>query len=66
MTADDNPKTAELSKRQRLLELFKQEKPVWKDQDHPELQAGAAEWVRKMRAEAETRFERIQRHRDHD
>jgi hypothetical protein len=29
----------------------------WKDEDHPELPDGAAEWVRKMRAEAEARFE---------
>jgi hypothetical protein len=51
-------------KRRHLLEVFKREEPLWKDEDHPELKDGAAEWVRKMRAEAETRFENIQRRRD--
>jgi hypothetical protein len=50
-------------KRRRLLKILKQEDPIWKDQDHPELKRGAAEWVRKMRAETEARFERIQKHR---
>jgi hypothetical protein len=51
-------------KRHRLLELFKREEPIWKDQDHPELKDGAADWVRKMRAQSEVRFERIQKQRD--
>jgi len=34
------------------------------DRDHPELKDGAAAWVRKMRAENEARFQRIQRRRD--
>ena len=37
---------------------------AWKDKDHPELKGGSAAWVRKMRAESETRFRRIQQHRD--
>jgi hypothetical protein len=49
--------TAHESKRRRLLQLLKQKEPIWKDADHPELQAGA---VRKLRAESEARFERIQ------
>ena len=49
-------------KRQQLLQLFKRKEPIWKDQDHPELKAGAAAWVRKMRSEDEPRFERIQKH----
>jgi molybdopterin synthase catalytic subunit len=53
-------------KRQRLLELFKSEQPIWKDEDHPELKDGAAEWVRKMRSESEARFESIQQNRDRD
>ena len=28
----------------------------WKDKDHPELKAGAAAWVKKLRRESETRF----------
>ncbi|HEY6333287.1 MAG TPA: hypothetical protein VI756_28445 [Blastocatellia bacterium] len=52
-------------KRRHLLEVFKTDEPIWKDEDHPELKDGAAEWVRKMRAESEARFERIQR-RDSD
>ena len=53
-------------KRSRLLEVFKSEEPIWKDEDHPELKDGAAEWVRKMRAESEAHFESIQQHRDRD
>jgi hypothetical protein len=49
------------AKRWRLLEIFYAEEPIWKDEDHAELKDGAAEWVRKMRAESEARFERIQR-----
>jgi len=51
-------------KRQQLLELFKRKEPIWKDEDHPELKDGAAAWVRKIRAESETRFQRIQKRRD--
>jgi hypothetical protein len=53
-------------KRSRLLEVFKSEEPIWKDEDHPELKDGAAEWVRKMRSESEARFERIQQLRDRE
>jgi hypothetical protein len=53
-------------KRRHLLEVFKAEQPIWKDEDHPELKDGAAEWVRKMRSESEARFESIQRNRDRD
>ncbi len=51
-------------KRQQLLQLFKRKEPIWKDEDHPELKGGAAAWIRKMRAESEARFQRIQRQRD--
>jgi hypothetical protein len=54
------------NKRERLLEVFQIEKPIWKDEDHPELKDGAAEWVRKIRAECEDRFQKIQRHCDRD
>ncbi len=53
-------------KRQHLLKVFKTKEPIWKEEDHPELKDGAAEWVRKMRAESEARFRRIQRHRARD
>ncbi len=51
-------------KRRNLLALFKRDEPIWKDEDHPELKDGASEWVRRMRAESEARFDRIQRQRD--
>lgn len=53
-------------KRRHLLEVFKSEESIWKDEDHPELKDGAAEWVRKLRAESEAHFEKIQQHRDRD
>jgi hypothetical protein len=43
-------------KRHQLLNMFKREEPIWKDEDHPELKDGAAAWVRRIRAENETRF----------
>jgi hypothetical protein len=54
------------NKRRRLLKVFQTEEPIWKVEDHPELKDGAAEWVRKIRAESEARFQRIQQNRDHD
>jgi hypothetical protein len=51
-------------KRQQLLRLFKRKEPIWKDEDHPELKDGAAAWIRKMRAESEARFRKIQKQRD--
>jgi hypothetical protein len=51
-------------KRQQLLGIFKREEPIWKDEDHPELEQGAAAWVRKIRAENEARFEEIEKRRD--
>jgi hypothetical protein len=37
--------------------MFKRQEPILEGRSHPELPDGAAEWVRKMRAEAEARFE---------
>jgi len=37
---------------------------AWKAEDHPELAAGAASWVRGIRQESVKRFEKIQRHRE--
>jgi hypothetical protein len=42
--------------RHRWLELFQCDEPIWKDEDHPELEAAAAAWVRKMRVETEVRI----------
>ena len=52
------------TKRLLLLELFKRKEPIWRDEDHPELEDGAAAWIRKMRALDEVRFQRIQQQRD--
>jgi len=52
-------------KRQRLLELLKRKEPIWKDKDHPELKGGAVAWVRKLRTESETRFQKTARRRAH-
>jgi hypothetical protein len=37
---------------------------AWKAEDHPELAAGAAGWVRQIRQESVKRFQKIQRHRE--
>jgi hypothetical protein len=53
-------------RRRRLLEILKREEPIWRDEDHPELRSGAAEWVRKVRAESEARFERLRQRLEKD
>jgi hypothetical protein len=40
-------------RRKKLLEFLNSDEPAWKDEDHPELAEGAAEWVRKLRAESD-------------
>jgi hypothetical protein len=52
-------------KRLRLLEVFEQPDPIWKPEDHPEIDDDG-NWVRRMRAEAEARFERIQNQPERD
>ena len=42
--------------RLRQLRALDEVAGAWKDQDHPELKQGAAEWVRKLRRESERRF----------
>jgi len=37
---------------------------AWKGEDHPELAAGAANWVRQIRQESVKRSDKIQRHRE--
>ena len=49
-------------KRQRLLKVFENREPIWKDEDHPELAPDSDSWIRQMRAESEVRFQRIQPH----
>ena len=44
-------------KRRRLLRIFERDEPIWRDEDHPELPAGAVEWVRQMRGGSESHFE---------
>jgi hypothetical protein len=53
-------------KRLHLLTLFKRHEPIWRDEDHPELKDGASEWVRRMRAESEGRFDNIRQQTDPD
>jgi hypothetical protein len=48
-------------KRRRLMEILARPDPIWKDDDHPELADGAESWVRRLRAEAEHRFQRQQK-----
>jgi hypothetical protein len=50
--------------RRRLLKIFENKEPIWKDEDHPELSQGSYAWVRQMRQEAEDRFRRIQQDSD--
>ena len=45
--------------RKRLIKLFESKEPIWKDEDHPELENGADQWVRQMRRESETRLPRL-------
>ena len=40
----------------RQKEALHQAAGSWKDKDHPELKAGAAAWVKKLRRESEARF----------
>jgi hypothetical protein len=47
-------------KRRRLLEILAHPDPIWKDEDHPELADGSDAWVRRLRAEAEERFQKQQ------
>jgi hypothetical protein len=37
---------------------------AWKEEDHPELAGGAAEWVRGIRQESARRYEEIERSRE--
>ena len=45
-------------KRLLLLQILDSDQPIWKDEDHPELKAGAYAWVRGLRDETNKRLER--------
>ncbi len=42
-------------RRQKLWRFLESKEPAWKDKDHPELAGGAADWVRNLRDESESR-----------
>jgi len=48
-------------RRQKLLQFLENPDPAWEDKDHPELARGTAAWVRKQRAESESRSTRTRR-----
>jgi len=50
-------------KRKRLLEILDRPEPIWKPEDHPDID-DAGEWVRRMRAESEARLKRIEGDRE--
>jgi hypothetical protein len=58
----------ELTKRE--IKLMRQQQALraaagaWKAKDHPELDTGAASWVREIRQDSIKRFERVQGHRE--
>jgi hypothetical protein len=49
----------EAIRRRKLLQFLDDEKPAWKDNDHPELSRGSAAWVRKVRREGEKRIKKV-------
>lgn len=40
-------------RRRRLLSFLRDDKPVWNDEDHPELDRGTKAWVKEIRREKE-------------
>jgi hypothetical protein len=40
-------------RRKKLLQFLDSDEPAWEEKNHPELAHGAAEWVRKLRAESD-------------
>ena len=45
-------------RRLRALRALERAAGAWKDKDHPELRAGAAAWVRKLRREDDQRLQK--------
>jgi hypothetical protein len=42
-------------RRRKLLAFLRSDRPAWQSQDHPELAAGTAAWVKRIRSESEAR-----------
>ena len=40
-------------RRRRLLAFLQDERPAWKAEDHPELAAGSAAWIKALRTESD-------------
>jgi hypothetical protein len=53
----------EIQRRQQR-DALRAARGAWRDEDHPELKDGAVAWVNQMRSESETRFQKIEQHRD--
>jgi len=45
--------------RLRQIKALESASGSWKDKDHPELEQGAAKWVKKLRREYDERFEKV-------
>ena len=43
----------EAVRHRKLLAFLQSDEPVWRDEDHPELRAGSAKWVRRLRREGD-------------
>jgi hypothetical protein len=43
-------------RRRRLLAFLRSDQPAWQSEDHPELAAGTAAWVKRIRHESEARI----------
>ena len=50
-------------RRREQLDALSETAGSWKDEDHPELAAGADQWVQSMRQESTTRLEKLQQRR---
>lgn len=48
-------------KRREQLEALERAAGCWRDEDHPELKRGAAEWVRQLRRQGEKRLRSLSR-----
>lgn len=44
-------------RRRRLLSFLHDDKPAWKEKDHPELAKSTDSWVRKLRQQSDARAE---------
>jgi hypothetical protein len=51
----------EAVRRKKLLRFLESDTPAWKEENHPELSRGAAEFVRELRLENEKKRPRKQR-----